>query len=64
MDAIQEIKYFSFIVEATGSKTLYEYAKHIELIRVSANIALTDLNMFYIVLTGKVLCRNKDTNLR
>lgn len=59
LDAVRGIKYFSKIAEVSGSKVLYEYAKYIGIMRVTINSVLKDMDNFYILLTGKVLCHSK-----
>ena len=64
LDAVRGIKYFSNVAESSGSKVLFEYAKQLEIVRLSINTPLKDMESFYIVLSGRVLCHNKEAILR
>jgi hypothetical protein len=64
IDAVRHIKYFSKVAELSGSKVLFEYAKYLEIMRLTVNTSLTDQDNFYVVLIGKVLCHNKEAILK
>jgi hypothetical protein len=58
-DLVRDIPYFKQVAENAGVKTLYEYCKYIELQHFSANVPIKNVEIYLVVLCGKVMCRNK-----
>jgi hypothetical protein len=58
-DVVRKLNYFKSVEEAAGVKMLYEYCKYLELVHLSASVGLNSSETFYIVYTGRIVCRNK-----